>query len=155
VKVVDGGVDSEKALRRARRFEAPLLSLASSYRQMGILRPVVRAQAAIMLGGEPDRSERCRIGPQAVGVDASRGKAVFLEQFHHQLSGDPGVSSTLDLEVEHLAFIVDGPPEPITITADRDHHFVEVPWSLGRGRERRKFAAMASPNLKNHRRTVS
>jgi hypothetical protein len=63
---VNGGMDGEKALGRARRFEPLLLSLASSYRQMGILRPVVRAQAAIMLRGEPNRAERRPVRLQAI-----------------------------------------------------------------------------------------
>jgi hypothetical protein len=41
--VVSGGVDGEKALGRARRFEPLLLSLPSPDRLMRVLSPVVRA----------------------------------------------------------------------------------------------------------------
>jgi hypothetical protein len=80
-----------------------------------------------MLGGEPDRAERCRARSQAISHGKGRRDATLLQQFHHQFPGDLGVSSTLDQEIEHLTLIVDRPPEPITIAADRDRRFVEVP----------------------------
>ena len=80
-----------------------------------------------MLGGEPDRAERCRIRSQSIRHHPGRREAILLQQFHHQFPGDFGVSSTLDQEVEHLTLIVDRPPQPITIAAHRDHNFVEVP----------------------------
>ena len=99
----------------------------SPYWQMGILRPVVRALTSIVLSPEPHDAECCRIGPQAIGDDPGWREAVFPQKFHHQFCGDLCVSSALDQEVKHLAFIVDGSPQPVSTAVDRDYHLVEVP----------------------------
>ncbi len=39
----------------------------------------------------------------------------------------------MDEEVQNLAFIVDGAPEPIALPPDDDHHFIEVPMVAGPG----------------------
>jgi len=37
----------------------------------------------------------------------------------------------LDEEIQNLAFVVDGAPEPGALPPDDDHHFIEVPMIAG------------------------
>ena len=102
---------------------------------MGVLRPVVGSQAPIMFSREPDCAECCRIGSQPVGHNPARRKAVFLKQLHHEFLSGLCIPSALDEEIEYLALVVDRPPEPVFIAADRNHHFIEVPM-IARSRPR-------------------
>jgi hypothetical protein len=54
-----------------------------------------------------------------------------LSSFYYQLLSGFGVASALEEDVQNLAFIVDGAPEPIALLLDDDHHLVEVPVIAG------------------------
>ncbi len=60
-------------------------------------------------------------------VSLAMRKSVFFRKFRHQLYCDFGAATALDQKIEHLAFVVYGAPKPVLITADRDHHLIEIP----------------------------
>ena len=60
-------------------------------------------------------------------VTPRRREALFAQQLAHQLDGRRPVSTTLDQDLEDLAFVVDGTPEIHPLARDPHHHFVEVP----------------------------
>src|SRR2546423_13476988 len=78
---------------------------------MRILRPIVFAQALLMVAGNSEMPEGSAVGAQLVGRHPRRREALFAEQFAHQLDGRRPVSTTLDQDLEDLARVVDGTPD--------------------------------------------
>ena len=66
-------------------------------------------------------------GFEPVRGDAIRRKTLLLQWSAVQLPCRSGAASSLDQEVEHLPFIVDGPPQPVFSATDLDDHLVEMP----------------------------
>jgi hypothetical protein len=54
-----------------------------------------------------------------------------LSSFYYQLLSGFGVASALEEDVQNLAFIVDGAPQPMTLPLDDDHHLIEGPVIIG------------------------
>ncbi len=100
---------------------------------MRILGPVVGSQTAVMLCRKAYSSEGRRVRPKLVGTHPAWCEALLLEQLLHQPSCGFRVASFLNEEIQNLAFIVDGSPEPVALPPDDDHHFIEVPMIAGPG----------------------
>ena len=64
---------------------------------------------------------------ELVRGDALRREALLLEKLSQQSPRRSSAASALDQEVEHLALVVDRPPQPVFSIADFDDHFVEMP----------------------------
>jgi hypothetical protein len=103
--VVDGDVDTEKALRRSGRFEPLHLTLSAPHRLMRILRTVVCPQSLVMTTGQAKVAERRTVGGQLVGGQDLGDEALFPEQLTHQTPRRPLVASAPDQHVEDLTFM--------------------------------------------------
>ncbi len=88
------------------------------------------------------------VGFQLVRGDALRREALLLQQLSEQSPRRLSAASWLDQEVEHLAFIVDRPPQPVITATDLDNHFVEVPTRTGARTAAAKIARNQSAELK-------
>src|SRR5579872_302602 len=69
------------------------------------------------------------VGTISVSDDCRGQLALAPQQLAHQAQCSILVPSGLDQNVEHLTFIIDGPPQIRLPTADRDEDFVEMPSS--------------------------
>ncbi len=76
---------------------------------------------------KPLLSNDDRVRFELVGGDAFRREAVLLQQISQQSPRRSSAASGLDQEVEHLAFVVDRPPQPVLLATDLDDHLVEMP----------------------------
>src|SRR3984893_7863091 len=94
---------------------------------MRILCPIVFSQALLMVAGKPKMLEGSAVGAQLVGRHPRRREALLAEQLAHELDGCRPVSTTLDQNLEDLAFVVDGTPQIHLLARDPDDHFVEMP----------------------------
>ena len=72
-----------------------------------------------------------RIGAELVGDNHRRHETLLLEQLAHQLQRRSFVAPALNQHVEDFAFVVDGAPEIHSLTADPNHHLIEVPLRSG------------------------
>jgi hypothetical protein len=54
-----------------------------------------------------------------------------LSSFYYQLLSGFGVASALEEDVQNLAFIIDGAPQPIALPLDDHHHLIEGPVIAG------------------------
>src|ERR1700730_9834565 len=111
---------------------------------MRILRPIVFSQALLMVAAKPEILKGSAVGAQLVGRHPRRREALLAEQLAHQLDSRRPVSTTLDQDLEDLAFVVDGTPQ---MPAIRTTISSRCQRSLGRGRHRRRPRAIAGPNL--------
>ena len=66
-RVVDGGMDAEKALRGSGRLEPLHFALSPSDGLMGILDAVVFSEALLMTAGQAKMPERLSVRAQLVG----------------------------------------------------------------------------------------
>src|SRR6202047_2118613 len=112
---------------------------------MRILCPIVFSQALLMVAGKPEMLEGSAVGAQLVGRHPRRREALLAEQLAHQLDGRRPVSTTLDQDLEDLAFVVDGTPQIHVLARDPDDYFVEMP-TIARSRT-------ASPQTPSDRRS--
>ncbi len=98
---------------------------------MRVLSSVVGPRTPVVFCHKAYSSEGCRVRAKFVCHDPGGREALLLEQLLHQLLGGFGISLALDEDVQNLAFMVDGAPQPIALASDDDHHFVEVPVITG------------------------
>ena len=153
--VVGRCADGKEPLCRSKRFEALQFPLSSSHRLMGVFRPIVGPVTVNMFRGQRHVPEGRRIGPQLVRDQPARRNTLFLEQYLHQLFGRFRIAPALHQEIQNLALMIDGTPEPKAPPADNKTISSRCQQSLGRGRALRRLAAIVGPNFRNHRRIVS
>jgi hypothetical protein len=60
----------------------------------------------------------------------------FLQQLAQQALGRLPVTPALDQDIEHEAFLVDCPPQPMLLAGDGDHDLVQVPFVAAARRPR-------------------
>src|SRR5688572_18981647 len=70
---------------------------------------------------------RGTVAGQLVRDHDTRGPALLFQQLAEQALGGPLVAPLLDQNVEYNPILVDGPPEPVLLSADHQAHFVEMP----------------------------
>ncbi len=87
------------------------------------------------------------VGFQLVRGNALRREALLLQQLSQQSPRRLSAASWLDQEVEHLAFVVYRPPQPVITATDLDNHFVEVPTRTGARTAAAKIARNQSAEL--------
>jgi hypothetical protein len=100
------------------------LSFAPSNRLVRVLSSVVGSQTAVMFRCQTHGTEGWRVGAKFVRHKLALWKALFFEQLPHEIAGNLGIALPLDEEVQELAYIVHGAPEPIAFPPDHDDHLV-------------------------------
>ena len=112
--VVNGDMHADEALSGSSRFKPLHPELSSSpYGLMRVLRPIVTPKPLFVRTAQSQAPERRGIGAQLVGHQQFRRKPLLSEKLAHQPQRRPAVAATLDQDVEDLAFVVDGTPEPM------------------------------------------
>ena len=131
--VVDGGVDVEKPLRGAGRFEA-LHPSAPAVAQPGasFSAAIVHPQPLLVTAGQAKNLKRGGIRAQLVADRQLRRKAPLLAQFAHQPHGRPFIPARLDQQIEDFALLVDGTPQDMRPSAIRMTISSRCHWSPGR-----------------------
>ncbi len=94
---------------------------------MGIFRPVIQAFVRAMLDAGHNILPGPAVGPQFVGDHDPGCMALCLQQLTHQPLRSLGISAALHEHVEDETFLVDGPPQPLLLTGNGDHAFVQMP----------------------------
>ena len=122
--VVKGGMHAEEALSGSSRFEPLHLALASPYRLMRVLRPVVlskpltRAESSVVSAGmRRHRSAVCRV------TSNFGAKPCFLRSLRISRS----IPAALHQHVENVAFVIDNTPEIHPLAGDPNNHLIQMP----------------------------
>ncbi len=126
-EVLNDSVHREKSLRLPRGFEPSHLSLALACRLVGDFRPIV----FVLLGAVDDRRHdgpvRHAIASQLIG-DQPPGRATLtLQQLTEEAFGGAGVSPSLNQDIKHITVLINGTPEILSATLDRDENLIQVP----------------------------
>ncbi len=100
-----------------------------------------------MEGREPLLADGGGVRFELVRGDARRRIALLLKQLSQQSPRRSSAASSLDQEVEHLAFVIDRPPEPVFSITDLDDHLVEMPARARAWAATSKIAGDQAPEL--------
>ena len=126
-EVLDGSMHREKSLRLSRGLEPSHLSLALACRLVGDFRPIVLVKLGTVDDRRHDRPVRHAVASQLVG-DQPPGRATLtLQQLTEEAFGGAGVSPSMNQDIKHITVLINGTPEILSSTLDRDEDFVEMP----------------------------
>lgn len=92
---------------------------------------MVRAQVLVMERAKPLPPDSGGVGFEVVHGDALRREALLRQHLAQQSACRSCAASRLDQEIEHFAFVIDRPPEPVSSIADLNDHLVEMPAHTG------------------------
>jgi hypothetical protein len=129
----DGAIRRGEALGVPWRREAlhPPFSLAR--RLVGVLGAVVQVAMLPMLDTGQEVPLRRAVAFQLIGDEHPWYVGQALEQLPEELLGRMLIPPTLHQNIEHLAVLIHGPPEVMSLATDREEHLVEVPLVAGSG----------------------
>ena len=154
--VVDGGVDVEKPLRGAGRFEA-LHPSAPAVAQPGasFSAAIVHPQPLLVTAGQAKNLKRGGIRAQLVADRQLRRKAPLLAQVAHQPRGRPFIPARPEQRIEDFALLVEGTPQVHAPVGDPHDHLVEVPLVARPGPPLPQASHDCGTNFTTQRRIVS
>ena len=70
---------------------------------------------------------RSPIASELVGDQPSRFAPLSLQQLPEESLGSAGVSSTLDQDIDHVAVLINGAPQVVSLALDADEDLVQEP----------------------------
>jgi len=109
--------------------------------------PLFHARQDLTLGGT--------IGSKFVGHDHSGHVAQTLEQLAKEALGGRLVAATLHQHIEHVAVLVDRPPEIVQFAADADKYLIQKPFVAGLRPAPLAGFGITRPKRRLHARMVS
>jgi hypothetical protein len=129
------GHGSARASRRSAERNSATSSTASCARVGGPAAakppPGCCASPLFVVGAQADLLERSPIGPKPVSRDLGESETLLLEQPAHELACRGLVPSALDQDLQHLALIIDRPPQVHLPSIDPHHRLIHVPAPAG------------------------
>src|SRR4029453_7375978 len=126
-EILDEAVHGREALHLGGRLEAPHLTLALARRLMGDFSSIVRVLVRDVAHGRHHRPTSRRIAPQLVRDETSRYRPLAFQQLPEEARGGVPIAPGLHKDVDHIAVLVDGPPEILLPPLDGDEQFVQIP----------------------------
>ena len=117
-----------ESLRGARGFEPLALALSAPNRNVRTFNPVIGALVHDMIDAQSSGVERGSICAIAVGHDRRRANAMLLQQFAYKPLRGLLVASGSKKDLKDLAFVIESAPKIHLTAANRNEHFVEMPF---------------------------
>ena len=125
--VADNAVDREKALRLGRRFEPPHVALPLARGLVGDFGSVVLVVVGTVRNVRHHGAVGSGIAAQLVRHDSSGLPALPAQQLLEEAFGGPLVAPRLEKDIDHVAVLIDGPPEILSAPLNGDEQFIQVP----------------------------
>ena len=126
-KILDDTVEGEKSLSLTGRLESTHLPLPLAGRLMRNFSAVVGVAVHAMCEVAEDGSHGSRVAPKPVSNDAKRLLSLAMQQPAEESFGSPLVPARLNQDIDHVAVLVDGPPEMLLLAVNSNEDFVQVP----------------------------
>ena len=146
-KIADGREDTDEPLQVPGRSKALHHPLSSAERQMRIFRSIVKPLVRAVFDVWHDLTLGGRVGAELVGDHPPGWAALLPQQTLQQALGRLGVASALDDLIEHIAVLINRPPQPVLLARDRDHDLIEVPDVAAARRLAPETASVRRPEL--------
>src|SRR5262245_39578397 len=94
---------------------------------MGVLTPVIEIATLAMLHPWQELALRRTVALQLVRNDDARHVLQALQQLTEKLLRRPLVAAALHEDIEDVVVLVDGAPEVMALTMNREKHLIQVP----------------------------
>jgi hypothetical protein len=101
-------------------------AFSPSERLVGILRSIVEPSPVYLTIHDPNDFHRGTVRAKAVG-HKRRWPAITLHCALQELQRSPAIPALRGKNLEHLAFMINSPPQIVCLAVDFDKHLVEVP----------------------------
>ena len=122
-QVADNAVDREKALRLGRGFEPPHLALPLACRLVGDFGSVVLVAGGAVRNVRHHGAVGSGIAAQLVRHESWGLPALPAEQFMEEAFGGPLVAPRLQENVDHVAILINCPPEILSAPLNGDEQY--------------------------------
>ena len=126
-QIQQDAVHQQESLRMCGRGEPPYLSLALAGRLVGDFGAIVGVLVCAVNHRRHDRAMHCRVTAQLVRDELARLLALSFQQLVKEASGRLPIAPRLNQDVDHIAILVDRPPEIVLPALHRDEQFIEIP----------------------------
>src|SRR6266566_2199029 len=126
-EILNEAVDRQESLRVSGGFEPPHLSLALAGRLMGDFRSIVFVLPSAVKDTRHHAPVGRRVAAKLVRDQTPRHTGLPFQQLTEEASCRTPIAPWLDEDVDHIAVLVDGPPEILLATLDVHEQFVQVP----------------------------
>jgi len=126
-QILDHTVEGEKSLSLTGRFESTHLPLPLAGRLVGNFSAIVGVTVHAMCDVAEGGSHGSGIAPEPVSNDAKRLLSLATQQPAEESFGSPLVPMGPNQDVDHVAVLIDGPPEILLLAIDSNEDFVQMP----------------------------
>src|SRR5262245_54608817 len=117
----------QKTLGMAGRFEPLHAPLPLARRPMRWLTSIIEVATLAMFHTWQQLAFGGTVALQLIRDDDAWHKPQALEQLAEELLRRFFVPTTLHQDIEHMAVLIDGPPQIIALTIDRQKHLIQMP----------------------------
>ena len=126
-EILHDTVNRREPLELSGRCEPPHLALPLTRRLVGDLGSIVRVQIGDVDHRRHHGAARGGVGAQLVGDQSSRDTALIVQQLPKESDGCSPIPVRWHEDVQDVTVLVDGAPQILLATLDRDKHLVEMP----------------------------
>ena len=144
----DWSEGGEEALGMPGRLEATHGSFALAGRLMRVLCAIVEALVPAMFDAGHHLLLRCLVTAKLVRDEHTRHILAAFEEFTEELLRRSLVSPALDEDIEHVAILVNCPPEIGGLAVDLQKHFIQKPLVSRFGASAPKLIGIRCPNFR-------
>ena len=125
-QIIHSGMNTQESLRLPRRLEAAHTPFSHTSRLVRKLCPVISILGCIMNGFRDEFSMRNTIASQLVRHNLSRLTMVIFQQSPEETLSSRSVATRLEKHIDHLAILVNSPPQVLLLTTNLHKYFVDV-----------------------------
>ncbi len=129
--VKDGGVDGSELLQTVDAPKPQHRPLASSERQMRVLGTIVQPLTGFLPTCSADRTKCGAKGSEPVSHDRLDLTMTF-QRFPEEFQRSPAIPCLCHETLQHLALVIDGPPQVMPLAVDLHEDLVQVPSPVAR-----------------------
>ena len=126
-EITDGREDTDEPLQVPGRSKALHHELSSTKRQMRILCPIVEPLVRAVFDFWHNVASGGCVGAELVGDHPSWRAALLPQEAPQQALGCRGIAAALEDFIEHIAILINRPPQPVLLARDRDRNLIQVP----------------------------
>jgi hypothetical protein len=125
-QVIHSGMNTQESLRLPRRLEPAHTAFSHTSRLVRKLCPVIGILGCIVKGLRDEFSMRNAIASQLVRYNLSRFAMVIFQQLLEETLSSRAVTTRLEKHINHLAILVNSPPQVLLFAIYPHKYFVDV-----------------------------
>jgi len=125
-QIIHSGMNTQESLRLPHRLEAAHTPFSRTSRLVRKLCAVISILGCIVYGFRDELSMRNAIASQLVCHNLSRFTMVIFQQSPEETLSSSPVTTRLEKHIDHLAILVNSPPQVLLLATNLHKYFVDV-----------------------------